>query len=71
MAKSAAIEGFSATAKEVAEREIVERSKRINSYLSEFTIEFLADKMKAGEFVVPPYQREFTWEPHRKSRFIE
>ena len=71
MAKSAAIEGFSATAKEVAEREIVERSKRIDSYLSEFTIEFLADKMKAGEFVVPPYQREFTWEPHRKSRFIE
>lgn len=27
--------------------------------------------MKGGEFVVPAYQREFTWEPHRKSRFIE
>jgi hypothetical protein len=56
---------------ELAESEIVERSKRIDYYLSEFTIEFLADKMKAGEFVVPPYQREFTWEPRRKSRFIE
>lgn len=71
MAKSKATDGFDAAATEAAEREIVERSKRIDSYLSEFTIEFLADKMKNGEFVVPPYQREFTWEPHRKSRFIE
>lgn len=27
--------------------------------------------MQAGDFVVPPYQREFTWEDERKSRFIE
>jgi uncharacterized protein with ParB-like and HNH nuclease domain len=27
--------------------------------------------MRDGEFEVPPYQREFTWEPERKSRFIE
>nr|WP_246504901.1 DUF262 domain-containing protein [Microvirga antarctica] len=27
--------------------------------------------MKDEHFVVPNYQREFTWEPHRKSRFIE
>jgi len=64
-------EGFNSAAKEAAEREILERSKRIDSYLSEFTIEFLADKMKTGDFVVPPYQREFTWELRRKSRFIE
>ena len=71
MAKSKAIDGFDAAAKEVAEYEILERSKRIDSYLVEFTIEFLADKINDGEFVVPAYQREFTWEPHRKSRFIE
>jgi Protein of unknown function DUF262 len=71
LAKSGVIEGFNATAKEAAESEILERSKRIDAYLSEYTIEFLADKMKGGDFVVPPYQREFTWEPHRKSRFIE
>jgi hypothetical protein len=69
--KSKAIDGFDASAKEAAESEILERSKRIDSFLSEYTIEFLADKMKGGHFVVPPYQREFTWEPRRKSRFIE
>ncbi len=71
MAKSKAFDGFKALAKEAAEREILERSKRIDFYTSEFTIEYLADKMKGGDFVVPAYQREFTWELHRKSRFIE
>lgn len=71
MAKSKETEELDDAAKEAAEREILERSKRIDSYLVEFTIEFLADKMKGGEFVVPSYQREFTWEPGRKSRFIE
>ena len=28
-------------------------------------------KMENGDFYIPPYQREFTWEPSRKSRFIE
>jgi hypothetical protein len=27
--------------------------------------------MNNGEFVVPPYQRKYTWEHERKSRFIE
>ncbi|NBW14524.1 MAG: DUF262 domain-containing protein [Caulobacteraceae bacterium] len=64
-------EGFTEEAQQIAEREIVERSKRIDFYLVEYTIEFLANKMHDGEFVVPPYQREFTWEEHRRSRFIE
>lgn len=71
MAKPRIVEGFDEKAKAAAELEILERSKRIDSYLNEYTIEFLADKMKDGNFVVPPYQREFTWEPRRKSRFIE
>ena len=71
MAKSNAIVGLGTAAKEAAELEILERSKRIDSYLSDFTIEFLADKMRDGHFVVPAYQREFTWEANRKSRFIE
>lgn len=66
-----AVEAFDEEAREVAEHEIVERSKRIDYFLNEYTIEFLADKMKDGNFVVPSYQREFTWEPRRKSRFIE
>ena len=54
-----------------AEKEIVEHSKRIEFYLTEYTVELLASKMVSGEFVIPPYQREDTWEPERKHRFIE
>ena len=54
-----------------AEAEIVEQSKRIDFYITEYSVEILAGKMGNGEFRVPSYQREFTWEPERKSRFIE
>ena len=54
-----------------AEAQIVERSKRIEFYLTEFSIELLASKMANGDFEIPAYQREDTWEPERKSRFIE
>lgn len=54
-----------------AEAQIVDLSKRIEFYLTEYSVELLANKMNKGEFVVPAYQREFTWEHERKSRFIE
>lgn len=54
-----------------AENQIVELSKRIEFYLTEYSVELLAAKMQKGEFVVPAYQREYTWEHDRKSRFIE
>src|SRR6202167_5021457 len=56
---------------EKAEAQIVEQSKRIEFYLTEYSVELLANKMETGEFTIPPYQREDTWEPARKSRFIE
>lgn len=56
---------------EAAEQEIIDRSKKIDFYTTEYTVELLASKMKRADFVVPAYQREFTWDPHRKSRFIE
>lgn len=54
-----------------AEAQIVERSKRIEFYVTEYSVELLASKMHSGEFQIPLYQREDTWEDHRKSRFIE
>jgi Protein of unknown function DUF262 len=54
-----------------AESQIIEQSKKIDFYLTEFSLELLADKMNKGDFEVPNYQREYTWEPERKSRFIE
>jgi hypothetical protein len=54
-----------------AEQQIVEHSKRIEFYLTEYSVELLASKMQNGDFEIPSYQREDTWEPERKSRFIE
>jgi hypothetical protein len=56
---------------EEAELQIIEQSKKIDFYLTEFSLELLADKMNKGDFEIPSYQREYTWEPERKSRFIE
>jgi hypothetical protein len=56
---------------DAAEEQILEQSKRIDFYLTEYSVELLAEKMRAEEFVVPAYQREFTWEDPRKSKFIE
>lgn len=56
---------------ELAEAQIVEQSKRIDFFLTEYSVELLAQKVRDGEYVVPAYQREFTWEERRKSRFIE
>ena len=55
----------------LAEAQIVEQSKRIDFFLTEYSVELLANKVRDNEYVVPGYQRAFTWEPERKSRFIE
>ncbi|MFT5528040.1 MAG: hypothetical protein ACI9HK_006028, partial [Pirellulaceae bacterium] len=55
----------------LAEMQIVEQSKRIEYYLTDYSVELLAMKMGNEQFVIPPYQRDDTWEPDRKSRFIE
>jgi hypothetical protein len=56
---------------DVAEEQIVDQSKRIEFYITEYSVEILAQKMRSGDYVVPAYQREFTWEHQRRSKFIE
>lgn len=62
---------FSDELVQAAEAQIFEQSKRIEFYLTEYSVELLASKMQIGDFEVPDYQRAFTWEEERKSRFIE
>lgn len=56
---------------EEAEAQIQERAKRIEYYITELSVEILAQKTRDHEYVVPAYQREFTWEEARRWRFIE
>lgn len=56
---------------EAAEAEINDRVRRIDFFMTEYSVELLADKMERGEFEIPAYQREFVWDLRRKSRFIE
>lgn len=48
--------------KDLAEKQIIERSKQIDYYITEYSVGYLAQKMQEGEYYVPNYQREFTWE---------
>ena len=68
-----ATDDFDITAEMVqkAEAQIVETTRHIDYYITEYSVELLASKMKSGDFEVPDYQREFTWEEQRKWRFIE
>lgn len=62
---------------EEAEAQLLAVQKTINFNLLEYPIEVLVDKMPAsfevddGEFVIPAYQRKFTWETSRQCKFIE
>jgi hypothetical protein len=56
---------------QAAEAQIADQTKRIEFYITEYSVEILANKVRSGDYVVPAYQREFTWEHQRKSRFIE
>ena len=54
-----------------ADEQIKAYSKKIDFYTSEYTVEILAQKVSAGEYTVPEYQREYTWDEPRKCKFIE
>lgn len=71
MARSPKAHHVSSEQIEAAEAAILDRSKRIEFYTTEYTIELLAEKMAREDFVIPDYQRAYTWDEARKSKFIE
>lgn len=50
---------------------LLEEQKRVDYDTSEFTTELLANKLAAGEIIIPEYQRDFIWPLDKQSRLIE
>lgn len=57
--------------KQSADSQIKEIQKQIDYDTKDYTIEFLVDKFKKGDFFIPDYQREFIWKESNRSLFIE
>lgn len=57
--------------KQDADLQIKEMQKQIDYDTKDYTIEFLVDKLKRGDFFIPEYQRKFIWKDANKSLFIE
>lgn len=60
---------------EAADRQLLEQQRVLEYDTKEFTIELLVQKLGKqdddGDIYVPEYQRKFSWESSRQSRFIE
>lgn len=58
-----------------ADEQLLEQQRIIEYDTKEFTVELLVQKFGDGgdddDIFVPPYQREFSWDERRQSRFIE
>lgn len=55
-----------------AERQIQERRKEIDYDTRDYSIEYLIEKFRQGEFYIPDeYQRQYIWDETKKMRLIE
>lgn len=54
-----------------AEAAIAELERTVKFLVTDYTVEFLAGKVREEEYYVPEYQRELTWSDDAQSRFIE
>ena len=57
--------------KQIADMQIKEVQKQIDYDTKDFTIEYLVDKFRKGDFFIPEYQRKFIWKESNKALFIE
>ena len=56
---------------ELAEKQILQAANLVRFNVIDYSLEHLVKKVKEKEYYVPGYQREFTWDKKKKSRFIE
>src|SRR4051794_38536071 len=62
---------FDDTLSELADRQSSPPSYEIATYPADFTLEVLETKWKAGELIIPPFQRGFVWSQAQASKLIE
>ena len=56
---------------EEAEKQILEYSRAVKFTVTEYSFEFIVQKLTADRYYVPGYQRELVWTPAKQSKFIE
>lgn len=56
---------------EEAEKQIREYSRTVKFTVTEYSFEFIVEKLNSDRYYVPGYQREFIWTPTKQSKFIE
>jgi hypothetical protein len=56
---------------EEAERQIVEYSRTVKFTVTEYSFEFIVQKLTTDRYYVPAYQRELVWTPAKQAKFIE
>ena len=57
--------------KDAAEEAIGRLELSVRFIVTDYTVEFVADKVRSQEYYVPEYQREMIWDEAVQSRFIE
>ena len=62
---------LSAQMKDAAEEAIRNLELSVRFIVTDYTVEFVADKVRSMEYYVPEYQREMIWDDTIQSRFIE
>lgn len=56
---------------EEAERQIVQYSRTVKFTVTEYSFEFIVQKLTTDRYYVPEYQRELVWTAAKQSKFIE
>jgi hypothetical protein len=71
MAKSTGRNRLSSEQVEAAEQQIIAYSRTVKFTVTEYSFEFIVQRLNTERYYVPEYQRELVWTPAKQSKFIE